>query len=93
MTAITFNTGRGYTDKGQRIAAERLPDGSVVFYDLDRGIWGNFGPDVVYPFTPLQVLIEYDKGTYGYVSTEDVGHLRNLLIERDPPIPSYPLTY
>lgn len=35
---ITFNTRRGYTDKGQRIAAEKLADGRVLFVDVDRGI-------------------------------------------------------
>jgi len=35
--AIVFNTGRGYTDKGQRIAAKRIGD-RVIFVDIDRGI-------------------------------------------------------
>jgi len=35
---ISFNTGRGYTEHGQRIAAMQLNDGRVVFVDVDRGI-------------------------------------------------------
>jgi S-methylmethionine-dependent homocysteine/selenocysteine methylase len=35
---ISFNTGRGYTEAGQRIAATQLDDGRVVFVDVDRGI-------------------------------------------------------
>jgi hypothetical protein len=38
MNIISFNTGRGYTAHGQRIAATQLPDGSVAFCDIDRGI-------------------------------------------------------
>lgn len=33
---IVFNTGRLYSDRGQRIAAERLPCGRVCFVDVDR---------------------------------------------------------
>jgi hypothetical protein len=35
---ISFNTGRGYTEAGQRIAATQLDDGRVLFVDIDRGI-------------------------------------------------------
>jgi len=35
---ITFNTGRTYTEFGQRIAARRLASGAVVMVDIDRGI-------------------------------------------------------
>jgi hypothetical protein len=35
--AIAFNTRRGYTDKGQRIAAKRIGD-RVIFVDIDRGL-------------------------------------------------------
>ena len=38
MKIIAFNTGRGYTAHGQRIAATQLSDGSVAFCDIDRGI-------------------------------------------------------
>ena len=35
---ISFNTGRWYTEKGQRIAAQRLECGRVLFVDIDRGL-------------------------------------------------------
>jgi hypothetical protein len=35
---LSFNTGRWYTEAGQRIAATQLDDGRVVFVDVDRGI-------------------------------------------------------
>jgi hypothetical protein len=37
MKTISFNTGRGYTAKGQRIAAKRIGD-RVIFVDIDRGL-------------------------------------------------------
>jgi hypothetical protein len=37
QNVIAFNTGRGYTDKGQRIAAKRIGD-RVIFVDIDRGL-------------------------------------------------------
>ena len=36
---IAWNTGRGYTSHGQRIAAAQIPWG-VAFVDVDRGIAG-----------------------------------------------------
>jgi hypothetical protein len=36
----TFNTGRQYSDKGQRIACALLPDGRVMFADVDRNLDG-----------------------------------------------------
>jgi hypothetical protein len=38
MKIITWNTGRLYSDKGQRIAATQLNDGRVMFVDIDRGL-------------------------------------------------------
>jgi hypothetical protein len=38
MKTISFNTGRGYTENGQRIAAGQLDCGRVLFVDIDRGI-------------------------------------------------------
>jgi hypothetical protein len=37
MQTISFNTGRGYTTKGQRIAAKRIGE-RVIFVDIDRGL-------------------------------------------------------
>lgn len=38
MKTISFNTGRGYSAKGQRIAAGQLECGRVLFIDIDRGL-------------------------------------------------------
>jgi hypothetical protein len=38
MKIITWNTGRPYGRKGQRIAATQLPDGRVMLCDVDRHI-------------------------------------------------------
>lgn len=40
MANATWNTNRGYTNQGQRIAALILEDGRVAFYDVDRQIHG-----------------------------------------------------
>lgn len=53
---IAFNTGRHYTDKGQRIAAMEVM-GGVYMVDIDRGL------DYWYPDTPctkVAVLNRYD---------------------------------
>lgn len=38
MKAIHWNTGRGYSAHGQRMAATQLADGRVQFVDIDRNI-------------------------------------------------------
>ena len=66
---ITFNTGRNYTEQGQRIAAQRVESGAVVMVDIDRGI------DYLLPtsteFTQRGVMAEYDHNRVIYPS--DVG--------------------
>lgn len=68
----TFNTGRGYTDKGQRIACTELPNGRVMFADVDRHIdgvthnefnqsWKDCGFDI-----KEFVMMEYDHGRIDY---------------------------
>jgi hypothetical protein len=55
---ITFNTGRTYTDEGQRIAAKRLECGAIAMIDIDRGI------DYLFPaatkLTQNDVMRAYD---------------------------------
>lgn len=79
MTIKTFNTGRRYTEDGQRIAytvIDRTPDDiipeeswhTVSFADFDRMIDGTvriLEDHNGYP-TPRQVLQAYDAGGYGY---------------------------
>ena len=35
MQTIHFNTGRQYSAQGQRIAAIKMPNGDIVFIDID----------------------------------------------------------
>ena len=44
---LAFNTGRPYTDKGQRIAAKITDTGGLLFVDIDRGIHGYIRPDLM----------------------------------------------
>lgn len=62
---ITFNTGRKYTARGQRIAAA-IVDGRTYFVDADRMIDGVFDSSV--ELTESRVLAAYDRGAYRWVS-------------------------
>jgi hypothetical protein len=39
IQTLAFNTGRLYTEHGQRIGAAQLSDGTVAFDDVDRGLY------------------------------------------------------
>ena len=66
MQTLTFNTGRTYTEHGQRIAARRLEAGAIVMLDIDRGI------DYLLPpatkLTQADVMRAYDLGDVVYPS-------------------------
>lgn len=77
MAIRTFNTGRAYTEHGQRIAwvpTLRRADGKVVviFHDLDRMITQIVAVEP--PVSPSRVLDAYDACDYirdmGWVSDE-----------------------
>lgn len=55
---IVFNTGRGYTDKGQRIAAAQLDCGRVYFVDIDRGI--RYATAAPCELTQRNIMTAYD---------------------------------
>lgn len=62
ITSINFNTGRGYTENGQRINSWMV-GGSIYFHDLDRGIAGRLRGE----FTTISkelVMMRYDQGIY-----------------------------
>jgi hypothetical protein len=70
IIAIAFNTGRQYTQEGQRIIAKVLelqivgdvPTYRFAFADLDRGIYGRaicFGK-----FDQAGIMFAYDHGKY-----------------------------
>lgn len=58
MQILKFNTGREYTEHGQRIVATQLESGHIVLLDLDRHI------DIMLPagveFTQADILWAYD---------------------------------
>lgn len=66
---ITFNTGRKYTEHGQRIAAQRVDSGAVVMVDFDRGI--DYLLPISTEFTQRGVMSAYDHNRVIYPS--DVG--------------------
>lgn len=70
LRRIQFNTGRQYTERGQRIVAAALPD-RVLFNDVSRGIDGTI------PLAPGKrfdsgvelrefTMANYDMGNYGW---------------------------
>jgi len=62
MKTLAFNTGRTYTEHGQRIAATQLESGHIVILDIDRHI------DVILPaqidFTQRDIMWAYDHNMY-----------------------------
>lgn len=59
---LSFNTRRGYSAAGQRIAATTYPNERVLFVDIDRGIAGvSIGKC---DMTPMAVMDMYDHGEY-----------------------------
>ena len=75
MLKHQWNTGRMYTEQGQRIVVE-IREGAMFFSDLDRMINGGiplggfFNPDVradKYAIEKL-VMVNYDFGNYGHSS-------------------------
>lgn len=65
---LQWNTGRSYTNEGQRIIAETV-EGGIIFLDMDRHIDG-FIPTVRPPTDNFElkeiVMFNYDHTQYGY---------------------------
>jgi len=61
---IAFNSGRWYSEKGQRIAAAQVED-KLYFIDKDRGLDGVFIVEPGSPLTQEKVMRLYDAGGYG----------------------------
>ena len=65
-----WNTNRCYTLEGQILQARLEPDGSVLFADLSRQVYGRIpaGKYAMPPYTPfmlrMHVMNNYDKGNY-----------------------------
>lgn len=76
MKTLKFNTGRYYTDKGQRIAAALLDNGDIYFVDIDRHIDGTVKAngltidDVIDLdlFTQRAIMKAYDDNQYAWTA-------------------------
>ena len=58
---LAFNTGRQYSEAGQRVAAAQLDDGSILFVDIDRGL-EYLIPAGAARFTQSSIMGAYDRG-------------------------------
>jgi hypothetical protein len=67
IETLVFNTGRQYSDKGQRIAAGKLTDGSILFVDIDRGLEYLIAPGAA-RFTQSSIMGAYDRGGLDWVN-------------------------
>ena len=68
---ISFNTGRQYSESGQRIAAAVAPNGDVIMFDIDR--------DLVYSISNIDldraaIMNAYDNGDVRYINEENFNH-------------------
>jgi hypothetical protein len=72
MKTLKFNTGRQYTQHGQRIVATQLESGHIVILDIDRHI------DVMLPaqveFTKSDIVWAYDLSMYVFPSEIDMSY-------------------
>ena len=68
---IAWNTGRNYTQHGQRMAATILPNGDIYFSDYDRMISGHIPSEYAVSFLPSAITSAYDRNNYvnGYPRT------------------------
>lgn len=70
MQTIKFNTGRTYTEFGQRIAAAKLENGCIIMVDIDRHI------DLMFPaeieLTQRDVMRAYDWDITTYATKEGI---------------------
>jgi hypothetical protein len=64
---LAFNTGRQYSEAGQRIAAGLLDDGGIIFVDIDRGLEYLIAPGAA-RFTQSSIMGAYDRGGLEWVN-------------------------
>ena len=58
MQTLKFNTGREYTEHGQRIIATQLDTGNIVLLDIDRHVDMMLLPGV--DFNQADIMQAYD---------------------------------
>lgn len=77
-----FNTGRLYTQHGQRIFWQQFSDGWLGFYDVDRMVEGwvqrlNLTPaELAPPVVPGWLVGRYDAGAFQYYPPREHRHAR-----------------
>ena len=78
MDVIKFQTGREYTEHGQRIAARLLNNGDIVFLDIDRDIDGVISANGINKkdiedlyFNRTTIMDCYDNGNYSWANSFD----------------------
>ena len=69
---ISFNTGRTYTEFGQRIAARQLESGHIVMIDIDRHIDCMF-TDLT-EFNQTGIMWDYDHALCIFPSDIDMSY-------------------
>ena len=72
MKQISFNTGRSYTEHGQRIAARRLDSGAILMIDIDRHIDYLFPAEV--ELTQTSIMRAYDTENVIYPSNMNLSY-------------------
>jgi len=72
MKTLKFNTGRKYSEHGQRIVATQLESGHIVLIDLDRHI------DAMLPagveFNQADIMQAYDHSWYVFPNEIDMSY-------------------
>jgi hypothetical protein len=79
---VVWNTGRHYSREGQRIAAQVLEDGRIVFVDIDRGIDGIIKGKTIDTALAVIVMNAYDENDYSAIpvwESEDMRVLKGCL--------------
>jgi hypothetical protein len=66
---LKFNTGRDYTENGQRITAQRIESGEIIMLDIDRHIDLMLPADI--ELTQKDVMWAYDHNVQIYPN--DIG--------------------
>jgi len=91
---VCWNTGRPYTDEGQRIAAV-VASGCVYFYDIDRGIngWYEAPTHPLSKWLPLEdsVMTKYDAGEYTQGLPDAIREALAIVAKRAPVLAQKPV--
>ena len=79
MKTVSFNTGRTYTEQGQRIAAHRTELGAIIMVDIDRGIDYLFPSSIELTQRDIMRAYDNDMAIYPCDIGLDIGNYYSLL--------------